>query len=307
MPIHPQAQAVIDGNVWTTLDPDKVGIDELRRIMNSRLVDLAGVGPELHAVTEITIRSQGAKIPVRIYQPAVLHAPLPIFVYFHSGGYCVYDIDTADAQCRRIAKEANCIVASVGYRLAPEAKFPAAVEDAWAALNWVASGPAGLNVDTGAIAVGGESCGGTLATVCALLAREAGGPGLRLVVLSCALLEMGTAEPGAAKTLASWMRDQYLGSASDAHDFRASPLRHPDLAGLPPHLIVTGEFDGLRDQCAAYAARLRAAETPAAFHEFPGMIHNFTGMAAAIDDTAPAITLISGALSQSFRVGPVIA
>ncbi|MEQ8249522.1 MAG: alpha/beta hydrolase [Alphaproteobacteria bacterium] len=299
MPIHPQAQAVIDGNGWSTLDPAVVGVDTLRQAMNTRLIELAGVGPALHAVTDDLIDSGTGQIPVRIYQPVAPDTPLPVFIYFHSGGYCVYDIDTADAQCRTIALETRCIVLSVGYRLAPEAKFPAAVDDAWAALQWAASSPAALNADPARIAIGGESCGGTLATVCALLARDGNGPALRLVVLSCALLEMGRRDPLAPPSLAGWMRDQYLGDPNDADDFRASPLRHPDLGRLPPHLILTGEFDGLRGQCAAYAAKLDAAGTTVTFKEFPGMIHNFTGMGAALDDAAHGISMISAGLRSA--------
>jgi acetyl esterase len=307
MPIHPQAQAVIDGNGWGALDPATVGVDALRQAMNTRLIELAGIGPELESVADGIIDSGPAPIPVRINRPVATDLPLPLFIYFHSGGYCVYDIDTADAQCRRIALEAHCVVMSVGYRLAPEAKFPAAVDDAWAALQWAASLPEALGADPARIAIGGESCGGTLATVCALRARDGGGPTLRLVVLSCALLEIGPPDPLAQTSLAEWMRDQDLNKADDAFDFRASPLRHPDLGRLPPHLILTGEFDGLRGQCAAYAAKLDAAGSPVSFHEFPGMIHNFTGMGAAIDDAARGIALISAGLRSAFDDRPVIA
>ena len=153
MPPHPQAQAVIGKSTWTDLDPGKVGIDELRRIMNAHLIELAGSGPVLPKVFDVTIAAPSAPIPVRVYRPVLGRERLPVFIYFHSGGYSVYDIDTADAQCRTIAKTANCIVVSVGYRLAPEAPFPAAVDDAWAAVQWVATDPDVLCADVRRLAV----------------------------------------------------------------------------------------------------------------------------------------------------------
>ena len=304
MPLHPQAQAVVEGNTWNSVDPDEIGIDALRATMNARLIELAGTGPEVAMVADFAIDSGTAKIPMRVYRPRPSGIPLPAFVYFHSGGYCVYDIDTADAQCRVIANQADCVVVSVGYRLAPEARFPAAVDDAWAALRWVASHSQDIGIDGRTLAVGGESCGGTLATVCALLARDAGKPVLRAAVLSCALLMMGPARVGEMKTLATWMRDQYLRKAEDAVDWRASPMRRPDLVGLPPHLLITGEFDGLREQAYAYAEGLNEAGNRTEIADFPGMIHNFTGMRAALDDADAGLALTARFLREAFAESP---
>ncbi len=304
MTIHPQAQAVVDGNTWGHLDPDTVGIAALREAMNTRLIELAGRGPDLAAVNDVSIKTDDVRIPVRIYKPRNSDAAPPVYVYFHSGGYCVYDIDTADAQCRVMARDADCVVVSVGYRLAPEAPFPAAAEDAWAALRWIVEEAGSIGIDADRVAVGGESCGGTLATVCALRARDAGHPTLRQVVLSCALLEMGAPRPGETRTLATWMRDQYLTTPGAEDDFRASPLRHPDLGHLPPHLLLTGEHDGLREQAYQYAERLKQAGTMAELHDFPGMIHNFTGMRAALDDAQHGLDLIARTLRSAFSVTP---
>jgi len=304
MTMHPQARAVVEGNDWTGVDPDTIGIARLRTMMNARLVELAGAGPALEIVRDLSIDSGGAAIPIRLYRPRPMGTPLPAYVYFHSGGYCVYDIDTADAQCRAIAQAADCAVVSVGYRLAPEAPFPAAVDDAWAAVCWVATGPKDIDVDPTRIAVGGESCGGTLATVCTMLARQRGAPALCGAVLSCALLEIGAANEGETRTLATWMRDRYIATPGAERDYRASPLRHPDLSGLPPHLLITGEYDGLRDQAYRYAARLKEAGTACDLHDFPGMIHNFTGMRAALDDAQRGLDLVAEALNTYFSAVP---
>ena len=303
MAIDPQAQRVLDQDpgFGDDFDPAATTPQAVRRLLDERQRALAGAGPQVARVEDRNIPGPGGLIPVRIYWPAATSRTPGIYVYLHSGGYVAYNLDTADPGCRVIANAVPCVVVSVGYRLAPEAKFPAAVEDCFAAVEWAAAAAAGLGADTNRIAVGGESCGGAMASVVSILARDAGGPPLVQVVMCCPLTHIWEPpqETGGGR-LAAWFRRLYLRSDEDEFDFRASPQHAADVTGLPPTLMVTGEFDPLKPQGEAYAAKLRAAGVVVDYAEFSGMIHNFTGMGGAIDMAGEGLDRVATALRGAF-------
>src|SRR5262249_5257951 len=215
--------------------------------------------------------------------------PLPLLMYFHGGGWVIGDLDTCEGICRSLANGAGCIVVAVDYRLAPEHRYPAAAEDCYAATAWAAEHARELGGDSRRIAVGGDSAGGTLTTVVALMARDRGGPplGHQLMVYPVTEHSYETASyrdfaDGYLLNLElmTYFWNQYLGGASDGLDRYASPLRAPDLRGLPPALVITAEFDPLRDEGEAYAARLREAGVPVTLSRYDGVFHAFFSMAA---------------------------
>ncbi|HEV3338736.1 MAG TPA: alpha/beta hydrolase [Pirellulales bacterium] len=224
-----------------------------------------------------------ADIPLRIYTPAG-NAPFAGLVFFHGGGWVIGSIDTHDNLCRSIANAARCVVVSVEYRLAPEHKFPAAVDDAYAATRWTAEQAERLGIDPGRIAVGGDSAGGNLAAVVALMARDRGGPNLALQVL---LYPIADRDLGTASYLKyadghlltrdgmAWFWSHYLPEGVSPDHPYISPLRAGDLGRLPKALVITAECDPLCDEGNAYGRRLQGAGVPVTLSCYPGMIHGF--------------------------------
>jgi acetyl esterase len=265
--------------------------------------------PEIGTVTDLLA---AGTIPVRVYRPvgAPADRALPALVYFHGGGWVIGDLETHDVLCRQLTAEAGVSVIAVDYRLAPEAKFPAAVDDAWAATRWVADNAGRLGIDPRRLAVGGDSAGGNLAAVVALMARDAGGPSLAYQALLYPVTEVGT-ETRSYRDFADgflltrdsmrWFFDHYLGSHDQAGDWRVSPLRAPSLAGLPPALIVTAGFDPLRDEGEAYARALREAGVTVDYVCYGGMIHGFVPMGRLIDTGNRAVSHIAASLRQGLR------
>jgi acetyl esterase len=226
----------------------------------------------------------------RAYTPLSAAAVSPGIVYFHGGGFVIGDLDSYDGFCRLLANESGCRLISIDYRLAPEHKFPAALEDAWAAIRWVAAHAASLGIDANRIAVGGDSAGGNLAALICQRAQKAGGPKIALQVLFCPSTDLvGETESHHAfaegyfleEASMRWFREQYS-PPLDPGDARASPLRAADLSGLPPAHIHTAAFDPLRDEGKAYADRLEQAGVKVRYTCHQGMIHHFYGMAGAI-------------------------
>jgi acetyl esterase len=252
------------------------------------------------------------QIPLRLYRPAGVSdaTPLPVYVYFHGGGWVIGDLESHDVLCRQLTAESGACVIAVDYRLAPEHKFPAAADDAWAATRWIVGHAAELGVDAGRLAVGGDSAGGNLAAVVALMSRDAGGPAIALQVLIYPVTDVGSESQSYAdfadgymltRDSMRWFTAHYLGRKEEANDWRVSPLRAPSLAGLPPALILTAGFDPLRDEGAAYATRLREAGVTVDYVSFGGMIHGFVGMGRVLDSALRAVSLIGAALRQALR------
>ena len=314
MPVDPQIQQVIDALAGSDFGPVHAQSPAAARAQYVRMIEARGVAPApVGAVEDRTIPGPAGDLPVRIYHP-VLDAPtLPAFVYFHGGGHVIGNLDTHDAVARNLCNGGGCIVVSVDYRLAPEHKFPAAADDAFAAVRWCAAHGAEIGIDPRRIAIGGDSAGGNLAAVAALMARDAGGPAIRLQVLvypvadyACDTESYRTYADGYGMLDARsmrWFRDHYLRGEADRLDWRAAPLHAGDLSGLPPALVLTAQCDVLHDEGEAYAQRLRAAGVDVDYRDSAGMIHGFFTMAPAIDGAVRAQALVCGAMLHAFASG----
>ena len=255
------------------------------------LAQMAGAPEPVASVEDRRIPGPGGDIPVRIFTPEG-SAPFPTLVFFHGGGWVLGDLNTHDVVCRAIAKHSGCKVVAVDYRLAPEHKYPAAADDAFAATRWVAENAAALEVDAGRIAVGGDSAGGNLTLAVAQMARDTGSPALRFQLAWYPVTDFnfGTDSykdnaDGYLLTRASmeWFWDHYLAAPEDGAQPYASPLRAADLTGLPPAHIITAEFDPLRDEGEAYAARLRAAGVPVMAKRYDGLVHGSFQLGGVLD------------------------
>jgi acetyl esterase len=268
--------------------------------------------PAVGEVRELTAPgADRANIPLRLYRPVGggAEARLPALVFFHGGGWVVGDLETHDPMCRHLANAAQCAVIAVDYRLAPEHKFPGAVEDCFAATQWVAANGGALGVDGARLAVGGDSAGGNLAAVVSLLARDLGSPWLCLQLLLCQALDFGMSYPsyqrfaeGHLLTLATmrWFGEAYIRGPQDVADWRASPSRAADLSGLPPAYVLTAGYDPLCDEGAAYAGRLRESGVGVEHRHLPGQIHGFLLMGKIIRAAGPALDDIAAALRKAF-------
>jgi acetyl esterase len=246
--------------------------------------------PELARVDELAIPASHGAIPARLCVPKCLrkHDELsPALVFFHGGGWVIGNLDTHDVACRKLADEGELIVISVDYRLAPEHKFPAAVDDAIAATKWVAANAGQFGIDARRLCVGGDSAGGNLAAVVAIAARDGNGPAIAGQVLIYPAVDLAMSHPSHREpetsvllthTVIPWFRNHYLNSAADTHDWRASPARATSLAGLPPAYVLTAGADPLRDEGYEYAERLKQAGVPVAYRHFPGQFHGFFTM-----------------------------
>jgi len=258
--------------------------------------------PEPLAVAEtrdLSAPRPGGTVPLRLYRPdgATAGESLPVLIYFHGGGWVLGDIDSHDGVCRHLAARSGCAVVSVDYRMGPEHKFPAAVDDAVAATRWIAGNAAELGIDPARLAVAGDSAGGNLAAVVTLHERDAGGVavGAQMLFYPATDFAMDTEShrlfgEGHLLTHAAmrWFQAQYL-TAGDEADWRASPLRADDLAGLPTAYVITAGFDPLRDEGETYARRLVEAGVPVTTRRYTGQIHGFLTMGRIIAQSAEAL------------------
>ena len=310
MPLDPQVAAVLEkirqaGNPgYWQMTPEQA------RDWHNRKAGILDIEPEpVFAVANRAIPGPAAAIPLRIYTPRAADAPLPLLVWLHGGGHVVGSLASYDALCRQLSLQADCIVVSVDYRLAPEHKFPAGVEDSIAALRWTAQHAAELGGDPARVAVGGDSAGANLAAVCAILARDAGAPALcfQLLVYPRTAPDEEFASHHAfadgflltRKTIL-WFHDHYRAGEADRRDFRYAPLISADLSRLPPSLVIIGEYDPLRDDGIAYAQRLRDEGNVVALADYAGMVHPFFSMGGAVDAGRAAMTHAAAALRRAF-------
>ncbi|MFI6781244.1 alpha/beta hydrolase [Micromonospora sp. NPDC050276] len=263
----------------------------------ARAADLAAIRAGSGAVEPVTevrderIPGPGGELPLRVYRPAG-SGPLPTLLYFFGGGWTLGSIETADGICRRLANAVPCQVITVGYRLAPEHPFPAAVHDCHAAASWIARHADRLGVDPTRLAVGGDSAGGNLAAAVTLLCRT-DGPALTAQLLVYPNTDQSGESDGPSgdddpalfnRRSVAWYRTHYLADPAHARDPLASPLLADDLSGLPPALVVTAELDPLCAEGQRYAERLRDAGVPTRLEHYPGMIHGFFAMPGAFTD-----------------------
>jgi acetyl esterase/lipase len=304
MPLDPVARAFLDQLEAMGAPPLETMTPADARTLTATLFGMeAGPAPDV-ATAERTVPGPAGPIPIRVYTPRGT-APFPGLVYLHGGGWVIGSLETHDVPCRMLAERANAVVVAVDYRLAPEHPFPAAPEDAYAATAWVAAHAAELAVDPGRLAVGGDSAGGNLSAVVSLMARDRGGPRLahQLLVYPVTDARCDTAsyrENGEGYFLTTggmrWFWGHYVPSAGDREQPYASPLRAPDLRGLPPALVLTAEFDPLRDEAEAYAARLREAGVPVRVVRYPGMIHGFISFLVSFPQAHQLLDELAGTL-----------
>jgi acetyl esterase len=274
-------------DVWVTKSPDPVARVESRAIP----------GPE-------------GEIPLRVYTPEG-EGPFPILLFIHGGGWVICSLDTHDTLCRALCMGAGCLVVSVDYRLAPEHKYPAAVHDVYAALEWVAAHGGELGGDPARIAVGGDSAGGNLSAALALLARDRGGPALVYQLLLYPVANAYAMDTLSYRDYAEgymllksdmlWYRNHYLAQREDGLEPYASPLLCPDLGGLPPAHVITAEYDVLRDEGEAYARRLREAGNAVTCTRYNGLIHGFMSMDGLLDKAGAAIAEAAEVLRAAFE------
>ncbi len=305
MPLDPQAQAIRDRRATARVAAlYEMSLDAAREADLADIRSAAGDPEPVAAVDEHTFDGPGGPLTVRLYRPSP-EPDLPVLVYLFGGGWTLGSIDTADGIARSLANASGCVVAVPGYRLAPEAKFPAAVHDCVATIRWVAEHANELGLDATRMMVGGDSAGGNLAAASTLMLRDAGGPKLvgQLLVypntdyLAETVSMNDNADPWLFnRTSVAWYWGHYLTDSADGHDPLASPLRAPDLAGLPPAMVITAEFDPLRDEGEAYAARLAESGVPVTARRFDGVMHGFFAMAGTLDAGALAISAAAAAL-----------
>lgn len=308
MPLDPQAGAVLDQIAAAGAPPiNELTVEEARQ-SHAAVAALQGEPEEVAKVEDRVLPGPDGDILVRIYTPAG-REPLPVMVFFHGGGWVIGDIASTDVLCRALTNAARCIVVSVDYRLAPEHPFPAAVEDAYHATLWVAANAAGFGGDPSCIAVGGDSAGGNLAAVVAQIARDRGTPALKFQLLVYPATDAACDTPSYSenadgylltKDAMRWFWNHYLRSDADRDNPCASPLRASNFAGLPAALVITAEFDPLRDEGERYAERLRNAGVPVELTRYKGMIHGFFAMGALLDQGRKALQQAAAALRSAF-------
>jgi acetyl esterase len=311
--LHPDARRVCDIIIAANRPPmESLSPPQAREAyLASRQV----LQPDAEDVAEIVaLEASGPAglIPLRLYRGRNVgkERPQPALIFFHGGGWVIGDLESHDQVCRALANAAQCLVVAVHYRLAPEHKFPAAVEDAIAATRWIAGNAQRLGIDASRLAVAGDSAGGNLAAVVALDARDNGGPPLVFQLLIYPATDMSLQWPSHALfaeqlplRLATmrWFVDHYLRDAGDKEDWRASPLRAASLENLPPALIVTAAFDPLRDEGEAYAKALAGAKVKVALERFAGQIHGFLSMGRIIGDSDRLIRMAGASLHEAFK------
>jgi len=313
--LHPDARALIDLidkrglPAMNTLTPV-----DARAFYRDRREFTQPAAPDVGAVRDASCDGPHGPIALRIYRPLGAGAApspgttLPVLVYFHGGGWTIGDLDTHDVLCRQLCNGAGVVVVSVDYRVGPEHRFPAAVDDCLAATRWVAGHARELGVDAARLAVGGDSAGGNLAAVVAILARDSGElpVAFQLLIYPATDMRCGHASHATngrayvlTNELISYYHDHYIADAAHDLDWRASPLLHGDLTRLPPALVLTAGFDPLRDEGLDYADRLVAAGNRATYVCYERQIHGFITMGRLIDEANSAVALCAAELGRA--------
>ena len=307
MPLDPEIKTIVDA--WNsngipgyeTMSPQ-----EARRA--HALLERPPSNISLPYVRDRRIPGPGGELEVRVYRPDGSE-PLPALVYLHGGGWVLGSIETFDSRCRAVAKGARCVVISPAYRLAPEHPYPAAPEDCFAVARWVVANSAELGVDPARVAVGGGSAGGNLAAVVALMARDRGGPDLCFQLLVYPITSNRCDFPshienatGYILTTAAmgWYLDQYAPDAASRTQPYCAPLLAQSLRGLPPAMVMTAEYDPLRDEGEAYARRLKSDGVPTCLKRYDGLVHGFFGMGYASERARQSVDDACRALREAF-------
>lgn len=305
MPLDPQARGILAK--MALYPPTHASTPAQARAFLRAMLVTGKVEPVAHVENHLIAGPQG-EIPIRVYTPPG-GGPFPILVFFHGGGMVIGDLESYDAICRSLTNLVECLVISVGYRLAPEHKFPSALEDCYAASNWVAAHATKFNGDSTRIAVGGDSAGGTLATTIARMARDEEDLELVFQVLIYPITDLLSNTPsmeeyaegyGLTSKDVIWYINHYLNNEEEKANPLASPLRASDLSGLPPALVITAEFDPLRDEGEQYALRLKDEGVPVRLSRYNGMIYGFVTMAGFLDQGKHALVETATALRAAF-------
>ena len=311
--LHTQARALLDFIEQRAIPPTHtLTPTEARSAYRDRRAVLQPDPPAVAQVQRLQATGGGhSAIPMRLYRPLSPPAgALPVLVYFHGGGWVIGDLDTHDTLCRELANAAGCAVVAVDYRLGPEHRFPAAVDDALAATRWVHQQAAMLGLDAARLAVGGDSAGGNLAAVVALAARDAGDLPIAYQLLIYPATDMRRGAPShtangqgylLTKDTIDYFHDHYITDVAHDLDWRASPLLHADLSKLPPALVLTAGYDPLRDEGLAYAVRLTEAGNRASYICFERQIHGFITMGRVLDEANTAVALCAAELRRALR------
>lgn len=285
-------------------------VAELRQQLLTMVELLDEPAPDLAKIEDFAVPGPAGEIPARLYRPSTVPDPLPVLAYFHGGGWVQGDLDTHHGLCARLALWSGAMVVAFDYRLAPEHKFPAAVEDCVAAYRWLASEGASIGGDPSRVAVAGDSAGGNLAAVVCQQARATGLAPPAFQVLIYPAVDMAMATPSHAELVdgpiiprdrTDWYLARYLGDPGEKTDLRASPLRAASLEGLPPALIISGGFDPLRDEAKAYGDRLTLSGVDVVHHEYPGQIHAFVSLTKAIPQGLDATREVADYMRRHFR------
>ena len=307
MPLDAQMQKILDMLDGLNMPPNEtLTPEEAREWRKTRPIPQ---GPEVGKVSDVTVESDGMGIPVRIYQPKAA-GPHPILVWFHGGGWVLGNIETADPVARNLCHASGAVVMSVDYRLAPETKFPGAVDDCYAITEWACKQGNVYGGDPAQLAVGGDSAGGNLATVVSILARDRQGPTIRFQLLVYPVTDYdfdrssyiqnaegySLTRPGMI-----WFWDHYLNNIEDSKNPLAVPIKTPNLSDLPETLIITAEYDPLRDEGEAYGEILKANGVNVTISRYDGVIHGFFGMSPALDKAGEAIKESADALNQAMK------
>ena len=296
MPVDPQIQALLDKGTGVPAT-HTLPVDVARAQYEARIALMAPPA-DIACAREQTIDGPGGPLRIRLYTPHG-SGPFPLLVFFHGSGFVLCSLDTHDGICRNLSAGAECVVASVDYRLAPEHKFPAGIEDCMHATRWAAAHAAEIGADPSRIAVAGDSAGANMAAVTALRLRDEGGPTLCGQLLLYPVTDYHTpgtpsyeenAEGyGLTRDTMRWFWGHYLTAPSEGAHPHASPLRAPDLSGLPPALVVTAEYDPLRDEGEFYAEKLMAAGVSTVMTRYDGVNHGFMFWAGVVDKAGAAM------------------
>ncbi|MCC7547441.1 MAG: alpha/beta hydrolase [Burkholderiales bacterium] len=314
MPLDPQAEHVLDlvrkaglPEFWQ-LTPDQAREQYMLRVAKLATKE------EIFRVHDRRIPGLGQDLTIRVYEPreAKPGERFPVLVWFHGGGFVIGNLDTHDHACRVLATQADCMVVAVDYRLSPEFRFPVAVDDGIAVLRWLTLHALEIGGDPQHMAVGGDSAGGNLAAVCAILARNDGYPKLafQLLIYPCTAPEPETASHRKfaeghllTRNTITWFYKQYVRSPKEFYDFRFAPLVAEDLSNLPPALVLVAGFDPLRDEGVDYAKRLIEFGNRVTLVNYEGMIHGFLLMGGAVDAARRALNESAAALRRAFAAG----
>ena len=310
--LHPHARALLELIEKSGLPPTHtLSPADARRYYLERRSFTQPEPPALPVVRDLRADGPGGPVPLRLYRPAA-EGTLPVLVYYHGGGWVIGDLDSHDVLCRQLALAADCAVVAVDYRMGPEHRFPAAVDDCVAATRWVRDSAAALGVEASRLAVGGDSAGGNLAAVVALIARDAGDLPIAFQLLIYPATDQRRIAPSHTTNAQGylltadamrWYHDHYIDDPKHDLDWRASPLLAPDLSRLPPALVLVAGYDPLRDEGIAYAQKLTEAGSRATLVSFERQIHGFVPMGRAIDEANDAVALCAQALRRGLAAG----